>query len=137
MSTLLERLTAIVKLRGISQRELSKRAGLNPNHVGTLLSRLRKNPDGDIERDTLAALARGGGVSLEWLAEGRDSLDSAEPTAHPNLAATIGPLGGERRLSAEGAAIVLAMGAHTPLDLAPETWAILAADIERQLAARR
>jgi transcriptional regulator with XRE-family HTH domain len=75
-----ERIEWVVANRaGGNQRELARRAGLeSPNHVGTILTRLRKNPERDIERETLAAIARGGHVSLRWLASGEGSADAIE-----------------------------------------------------------
>lgn len=78
-----ERLELLVERAG-GQRELSRRAGLkDERHVGIILSRLRKNPSADIERETLTAIAMGGRVSVAWLAGGEgspDSLDSDEPS---------------------------------------------------------
>jgi hypothetical protein len=69
--TLEERINWLVEHRADgNQRELSRRAGLSPNYVGTLLTRLRKNPNAQVERDSLAALATAGGVSIDWLVVG-------------------------------------------------------------------
>lgn len=79
--SLKERVEWIVENRcGGNQRELGRRAGLSGNHVGTILTRLRKNPDADIERETLTALARGANVSLQWLSTGDGEPDVEEPT---------------------------------------------------------
>ena len=69
--TLEERINWLVEHRADgNQRELSRRAGLSPNYVGTLLTRLRKNPNAQVERDSLTALATAGGVSIDWLLVG-------------------------------------------------------------------
>lgn len=135
--TLLERLQWILTARGLSQRELSKRAGLNPNHLGTTMHRLRSNPDADIERDTLGALARAGDVGLEWLAEGKGAPDaSSEAAVHPNLRAALDRLRGENRISEQAAAVLVAMGRETPVDMDPETWALAALDVSRSLKSK-
>lgn len=80
MSTLADRIEEILRLRGITQRELARRAGLaTEQHINTILRRLRANPDADIERETLAAIARGGGVSFIWLATGKGRPDDIDP----------------------------------------------------------
>lgn len=72
--TLEERILWILEHRGLNQRELSIKAGLSsPSHVGTLLTRLRKNPDREADVGTLRALAKAGGVSYEWLSSGEGS----------------------------------------------------------------
>lgn len=72
VSTLESRIVWLVEHRAEgSQRELSRRAGLSPNYIGTILTRLRKNPNAQIEKDSLVALAKAGDVSLDWLLNGR------------------------------------------------------------------
>lgn len=66
-----------------NQRELSRRSGLRENHVGTILTRLRKNPGADIERETLAAIASGGLVSVHWLATGQGPRRVDDGTGAP------------------------------------------------------
>lgn len=74
--TLEERINWLVEHRADgNQRELSRRAGLSPNYLGTLLTRLRKNPNAQVERDSLAALATGGRVSIDWLVNGSGDPD--------------------------------------------------------------
>lgn len=69
--TLEERINWLVEHRADgNQRELSRKAGLSPNYVGTLLTRLRKNPAAQVEGDSLAALATAGEVSIDWLVAG-------------------------------------------------------------------
>lgn len=139
MTTLIERIEWILKTRKISQRELGKRANLkNPNHVGTIMSRLRNRPGADIESETLAALARGGGVDVQWLIDGKGSPDGSTPKAvHPNLAKTLEKLSAERRISQHAASVLLAMGERSPFDLEPEIWALAALDLERRLHSKR
>jgi transcriptional regulator with XRE-family HTH domain len=72
VSTLESRIMWLVEHRAEgSQRELSRRAGLSPNYIGTILTRLRKKPNAQIEKDSLVALATAGDVSLDWLLNGR------------------------------------------------------------------
>jgi transcriptional regulator with XRE-family HTH domain len=75
VSTLADRIEWILKHRGITGRELSRRAGLGEVHVGQILSRARKNPDVSVEAKTLEAIARGGVVNLQWLSTGDGSPD--------------------------------------------------------------
>lgn len=80
-TTLAERIEWILKTRGISGRELARRAGLREPHVSVALRRLRENPSADIEAETLRKLAKGGAVSARWLLtdEGKpDDADEAE-----------------------------------------------------------
>lgn len=69
MGTLLDRLEEIAAAAG-GQRALSRKAGLDEKHVGVIVHRLRKKADSTVEHDTLIALARAAGVTLEWLAKG-------------------------------------------------------------------
>ena len=73
-----DRILWILAQRNISQRELARKAGLRDAHIGVIVSRSRKNPEANIENDTLAAIARGGDVSLRWLATGEGSPDPTE-----------------------------------------------------------
>jgi transcriptional regulator with XRE-family HTH domain len=74
---MLERIEWILEQRGMKQRELARAAGLNDErHLGVILGRLRKNPEGALEHQTLVALARGGNVSIAWLATGEGSPDA-------------------------------------------------------------
>jgi hypothetical protein len=137
-STLLDRIEWILRTKKISARELSIRAGLNPSHLGTLMHRLRGRPDARVESATLFALAAGGGVNPLWLEQGTGTPDQAtELPAHPNLQKTLDRLGEERRISRETAALMIAMGKESPWDLEPETWALMALDLERQARSRR
>jgi|LNFM01.2.fsa_nt_gb transcriptional regulator with XRE-family HTH domain len=86
VSTLESRILWLVEHRAEgSQRELSRRAGLSPNYIGTILTRLRKNANAQIEKDSLVALAKAGDVSLDWLMNGRGNperetvLDTGSP----------------------------------------------------------
>lgn len=90
MSTLADRINAILKQRGWSQRELSKRSGLNDTGINTLLTQLKA--------DSLAAtlttvrrIAEGAEVSFDWLLTGRDelaeeALKTPALSAHPRFA---------------------------------------------------
>jgi transcriptional regulator with XRE-family HTH domain len=83
--SLLQRLEETLQRLGIPQRELARRAGLSDErHLGVIMSRLRRNPKADIERETLNALARGAGVSLRWLANGEGSPDHDDSARAPS-----------------------------------------------------
>jgi hypothetical protein len=84
VSTLLERLELVLKIRGIDQRELARRAELgNEKNVGVLFHRLRKDPARQIQHDTLVKIAKGARVSVNWLATGEGSPDETEPSEDP------------------------------------------------------
>ncbi len=70
-----ERIAWILTNRGISQRELARRSGLQGAHVTMILKRLRASETATVENDTLVALARGSGVSVRWLATGEGDAD--------------------------------------------------------------
>lgn len=74
---LLARLQWILDHRKLGQRELSRRAELDQRHLGVIMGRLRKNPDAALEHETIAALARAGGVSLVWLSTGKGAPESS------------------------------------------------------------
>lgn len=70
-----------------NQSELSRRSGLRHNHVSTIITRLRKDPERDIERDTLIKIAHGGGVSLRWLSTGEGDPNEMDiPEGKPVMA---------------------------------------------------
>jgi hypothetical protein len=73
--TLLERMEEILRdCFGGNARSWARAAGLSElTHVSTALRRLRENPEHQPAIDTLDALARGAGISFEWLATGRGS----------------------------------------------------------------
>jgi hypothetical protein len=71
VETLADRLEWFIEDRGISERELSRRSGLQEPHVGLIIKRIKKNPKATVEQPTLIALAKGMGASLEWLATGK------------------------------------------------------------------
>lgn len=60
------RIRQLVDASGLSDRAFAKRCGLHPNIFSTMLPRLEKNPYA-IELKTLAAIAKGGGVTLKHL----------------------------------------------------------------------
>lgn len=76
MSSLAERITEACTLRGISARELSRRAGMNPGQVGAMQSRIRNDPQAEsgVSARTISTLAEVLGVRLEWLMHGRDPM---------------------------------------------------------------
>lgn len=71
MSTLAERINAILKQRGWSQRELSKRSGMNDTGINTLLAQLKADPLA-ATLTTVRRIAEGAEVSFDWLLTGRD-----------------------------------------------------------------
>jgi hypothetical protein len=84
VSGLRQRIEWVVEHRaGGNQRELARMAGLAPSHIGTMLTRLRRDPDRDIESGTLSAIARGAKVSTRWLISGvgepDDDADYPDP----------------------------------------------------------
>jgi len=77
-ATLPDRIGELAKERGWSMREFARRAGLPDGYVGTIVSRLRRNPASGIEMDTLEKIARAAGVRVEWLATGNGQKASDE-----------------------------------------------------------
>lgn len=75
---LLERLQWILDSQGITQRELSRRAGFNGAQVGSLMKRLRERPDASIEYDTAVAIANAAHVNVEWLRSGVGKRDAEQ-----------------------------------------------------------
>lgn len=82
MDTLQDRIRWILKRRSLSQRGLAARAGLAPSHISLILT---GHIEGNVRADTLAAIARGGAVSLEWLSTGTGDPErgAIEPTTAP------------------------------------------------------
>lgn len=75
MQTLSERLKWALDQSGLSQRALSRAAGLqSQRHIGFLASGDRDNP----ELKTVQAIANALGVSIAWLANGDDPAPSPE-----------------------------------------------------------
>lgn len=84
VNTFEERIDAICKRMGISQRELARRAKLkNDTDVGVMVLRRKRDPEAKLDADALHAIARVGGVTVEWLLTGED-LPLVDPpsTAH-------------------------------------------------------
>lgn len=77
--SLLDRMQFVLDMHpGWSARDWARAAKLKEeSHVGTIMTRLRHNPAGTVSTKTLAALAKGGGVSAEWLATGRGTPTGA------------------------------------------------------------
>lgn len=102
VSTLAERLQKVWKESGLSQREISRRAGLTDVHFGLLLRRAKKKAeeasatadstdadDTDVkaEHQTLRKIAAAMGLSYEWLAMGHgapDQLAHDAPSPDPS-----------------------------------------------------
>lgn len=92
--TLNERLGLARAHARLTVREWATKAGLSPNHVSTLQSRLRREPDARFEAKTIAALARAAGVSLRWLATGdgpmfEEPLPTRPDEVYPRRAAAV------------------------------------------------
>lgn len=77
-----DRIRFAMDRRGLTQRELSRRAGLAETQVSVILVRLRERPYA-IELETLARIAAGAEVPLLWLMTG---LDEGEVNAPVPLA---------------------------------------------------
>ena len=94
---LAERIVALAKIRGISLRELARRSEFeNEGHVGTLVSRGRKNPDYGPDVNILRKIAKGGQVHFEWLISGEGERDLPGDVDAPPL--TFPWTGAERRI---------------------------------------
>lgn len=65
-----ERLEFAMQHRGMTQRQLSIKAGFTETRIGALITRLRKAPESGINADTLGKLAQTLGVSMKWLQNG-------------------------------------------------------------------
>lgn len=73
VTTLLERIEWLVRERAEgNQTVLSERAALGRTRVGSLLTKLRQGPH-EPGMSVIVALARAGGVSVDWLATGAGS----------------------------------------------------------------
>lgn len=89
MNTVAQRIEALLVAQSRSARELSQRAGLGSNHVATFLRHARQGEPANLDLGTLAALARGLGVSTTWLATGETPPPEPEarlprPTPSPS-----------------------------------------------------
>lgn len=128
MDDIAKRLEEVRVARGWSAREFSLKAGLSAGQ----LQKLKERGAAHAQSDTLAALARAGGVTLTWLLTGSDAPGAEhadtpaphdEPQAAPDVAlhdsppATMGQL--EGYASTERAARKLAP------DLEEWTWQYL------------
>ncbi|MCB2263160.1 MAG: helix-turn-helix domain-containing protein [Candidatus Thiosymbion ectosymbiont of Robbea hypermnestra] len=69
MNTLGSRVTAARNRAGFSQAELAKRVGVTPGAINKIESGETKGA----KPETLAALGRALGVSMEWLATGKET----------------------------------------------------------------
>lgn len=110
MTSLAQRLDALVQSSGLSARGLSLKAGLSGGYLGTALSRMRgrgEAPTSRLGTEQLAALASAGGASFDWLAFG-----NGNPPADPRANA--------RRF--ESIAAALAALAESPPGVDPVRW---------------
>lgn len=67
VSTLHDRILYVLQTTGWSQREWGRRSGLAEQFIGSLLTRLKADPNADVGLVALRALAKSSGVSLCWL----------------------------------------------------------------------
>jgi transcriptional regulator with XRE-family HTH domain len=70
IETISDRLGQLLREQGLSAREMSKKCGLAPTTISTLIKTLAKDPLA-VELRTLAKIADGTGVSLQWLIFGQ------------------------------------------------------------------
>jgi len=78
MSNLLDRIEILISAAG-NMSKLAKSSGMTPSHVATIRRRLKANPSAQVENDTLVKLAKGGAVSLDWLANGEGQILPSTP----------------------------------------------------------
>lgn len=77
---LIDRLQWIFDNQSITQRELSRRAGMNPGQLSATFKRLREHPNAGIEHDTAVAIANAAHVNVEWLRFGTGERESKPTT---------------------------------------------------------
>jgi hypothetical protein len=82
---LLDRLQYVSQRYG-SARALSVEAGLSAGYIGTLTTRLRRNPNAAMDGPPAVQIARAAGVTVTWLLTGEEPRDFRVPR---NLAAVI------------------------------------------------
>ena len=71
--SLLKRMREVLSERGWDESEWAIEAGLRERtHVSTILRRLEAKPESSVDMKTLIALADAAGVTLDWLATGRE-----------------------------------------------------------------
>lgn len=125
--TVLDRMHAVLKMRGWSRREWARRAGLaEETHVGGLMLRMKEDPNrlaGDIE--TYTKLAEAASVSLDWLLLGRGTpngmtVDVADDPKYPSRARILAIA----HWAGFGEATIRAALAHNdpPTDPGPTYW---------------
>lgn len=86
VETIADRIRTILAHYGWSQRELARRASIAETHVGLMLRKFASDPNANVEKKTLRALAQAAGVSSAWLEEGEGSPawgESVDPPAPP------------------------------------------------------
>lgn len=77
METLADRIRHLLKIRGVDQRTLAKRAGLSSSYVSVFLSHARENPQAGMSADRLYALAETWGADPQWLLQGKGASADA------------------------------------------------------------
>lgn len=70
--SLASRLRTLREIAGVSAREASALSGLSPSHVALLETDRHR-----ATTDTVAAIARAFGVSIDWLVTGNDKAPTA------------------------------------------------------------
>lgn len=114
---LLERLNYVSK-KFDSARALCSAAGLSHSYLGTLTTRLRRNPNAGIDGLAAVQIAHAAGVSVTWLLTGEGPRDQAVP---PNLAALLRVLPKDTYPDVV-VRQALVMGAAREQDLSQDIW---------------
>jgi len=70
--------------RRVSEREISRRCGLEETHFTKILKRLDSNPNADIEQETLHKIAVGTNTSVQWLLSGEGPESASETVFVPD-----------------------------------------------------
>lgn len=81
MSTLAERIEALVAKSGLSKRQFSIKAGLGETHISTILRRLKEDPESTVEMATLEAIAKAGGIPVIELVDNTGEETTPAPHA--------------------------------------------------------
>jgi cyanate lyase len=83
--TLLDRINQVCEMRGVdgvplTYQDLSRRAGLQETTVGTMATRLKKDPGASVETGTLFKIAAGASVRAAWLFTGDGEVEGKVQT---------------------------------------------------------
>ncbi len=91
VSTLLDRIDTVCRLRGLNDHAWSTGAGLSPKYLYVARNRALKNPNYRLPEDGAEQLARFAAIRAEWLRYGRGPMerDAATPGAPSARAAFV------------------------------------------------